>query len=343
MITEETDNSCTISGQQLTVLIATHDQARELERNLPLLMEQHYEPGFEVIVVDESSTDDTEEVFKQLKSRYSNFYATYIPASSHYVSRRKLSLTIGMKAAHYEWIIITEPNCKPNSEKWLSTLSEVCTNDYDVVCGYTGYNTDESPYYSFRRIMGWWRQGHKPYRYDGANLAIRKSVFMARNGFLHNLQLLRGEYDFLVNETPCDRIAIMKEPEGCMCQEKPSEREWHNAQLFALDTRKHLNRKFMPRLRSLTGRLFILLSYLCMIASIGYAVYLKNNVFIGIASCALFVFIAMRILWMNHIMMSYNEHISWWKLPFFSIKTPFTDLYLWLSYKMANRNDFTRK
>lgn len=343
MITEETDNYHTLSGQQLTVLIATHDQARELERNLPLLLEQHYEPGFEVIVVDESSTDDTEEVFKQLKSRYPNFYTTYIPASSHYVSRRKLSLTIGMKAAHNEWVIITEPNCRPDSEMWLSTLAKACTDDCDVVCGYTGYDTEDCPYYAFRRIMGWWRQAQNPYRYDGANLAIRKSVFMGRNGFQSNLQLLRGEYDFLVNETPCDRIAIMKDPEGNMRQEKPSKREWHNAQLFALDARKRLSRKFMPRMRSLIGRLFTLLCYLCVLACIGYAISLKNTVFIGIATCALFMLIAMRIFWMNHITISYNEHISWWRLPLFSIRTPFTDLKLWLSYKMANRNVFTRK
>lgn len=343
MITKETGNHHTMSGQQLTVLIASHDQAKELERNLPLLLEQHYEPGFEVIVVDESSTDETEEVFKQIKSRYSNFYSTYIPASSHYVSRRKLSITIGIKAAHNEWVIITEPNCKPDSENWLSTMAEACNDDCDVVCGYTGYDTQECPYYAYRRIMGWKRQGSIPYRYDGANLVIRKSVFMARNGFLHNLKILRGEYDFLVNETPRDRIAVMMKPEGFMHQETPSKHYWHNAQLYAINTRQNLHRIFMPRLRSFTFRLATLLSYLGVLIGIAYAVRLKDPVFIGIASGALIMLIAMRILWINHTVSLFHEHFCWWKLPFYSLRTPFTDLHLWLSYKMANHNDFTRK
>ncbi len=54
----------------LSVIMAVHDNANELERNLPMILAQKYEPGFEVIVVDESSTDDTEDVLKRLKKGF---------------------------------------------------------------------------------------------------------------------------------------------------------------------------------------------------------------------------------------------------------------------------------
>ena len=56
----------------LSVVIAAHDSAIELQKNLPLILEQEYDGEFEVVVVDESSTDNTTDVIKLLKSKYPN-------------------------------------------------------------------------------------------------------------------------------------------------------------------------------------------------------------------------------------------------------------------------------
>ena len=41
----------------ISIVMTVHDQAQELSRNLPLLLGMNYEPGFEVIVVDESCSN----------------------------------------------------------------------------------------------------------------------------------------------------------------------------------------------------------------------------------------------------------------------------------------------
>ena len=62
-----------------SIIIPVHNNAMEIERNLPGLLEQEYSGKYEVIVVDESSNDETEDVLKRLKSQYANLYTTFIP------------------------------------------------------------------------------------------------------------------------------------------------------------------------------------------------------------------------------------------------------------------------
>ena len=60
--------------------MTVYDQSEELKENLPLLLQQEYESGgYEVIVVDESSTDSTPDVLKLLKGEYPHLYSTFLP------------------------------------------------------------------------------------------------------------------------------------------------------------------------------------------------------------------------------------------------------------------------
>ena len=333
-----------VTGTKLSVVVTAHDQGAELQRNLPLLLAQQYDAGFEVIVVDESSTDDTEDVLKQLKAENRHLYTTYIPASSHYVSRRKLSITIGVKAAHNEWIILTDASCHPDTDRWLETMANYCTTSADVVCGYTGYDADANDYYTFYRLAGYYRQGERPYCYDGANLAIRKSTFMSRNGFLKNLHFLRGEYHFLVNETDPDRIATMNDTEGFVHQEAPSQRTWLATQLNYFDIRRQLARSLWPKFCFVMGQLLLHLSYWVLLAAIAWClVAMHAPLFAGLATVALLCYAMLRTYLTYRKVKAYEEHIGWWKLPFYDLRIAWTYLYLYLKYKLADKNDFTRK
>lgn len=335
-------NTTSANNIPLSIVITAHNQGAELERNLPLLLTQHYSPGFEIIVVDESSTDCTEDVLKQLKEANPHLYTTYIPASSHYISRRKLALTVGIKAAHNEWIILTDPDCHPETDEWLQTMAQYMTEETDVVCGYTGYEKKKCDYYAYRRMLTWLQQQSHVYRYDGANIAIRKSVFMARNGFLNNLQFLRGEFDFLVNETDKERITFMNEQNGFVRQEKPSRSAWNHSQIFYINIRPHLHRTFLPRLLFCLRQLLVHGCYLLAIAAIPYSVLRWGNM--GWASVLLMLFVmVIHTLAARHTVKSCHEHIAWWKLPFFDLRVIWTNAWLGLKYKLADKNDFARK
>lgn len=98
----------------LSVILAPHDEPEAISRNLPAIMSQKYPAGFQIIVVVEEGENETEDVlkrFQQLDQEPADctLYITYIPQSSRYVSRKKLAMTLGVKAAKTEWLVMTEP------------------------------------------------------------------------------------------------------------------------------------------------------------------------------------------------------------------------------------------
>ena len=109
----------------MSVIITTSDQEEMLAKHLPRILEQDY-PDFEVIVVDDNSKDDTQELLERLARQYPNLYVTHTSDSIRYISHKKLALTLGIKAAKKEWLVFTEANCYPTSRAWLSRLACHC-------------------------------------------------------------------------------------------------------------------------------------------------------------------------------------------------------------------------
>ncbi len=119
-----------------SAIMAVYEQASQLEANLPVFLTNTYESGYEVIVVDESSTDETDDVLKLLKQDHPNLYSTFIPKPNPHITRRKLALSLGIKAAKNEWVIITSIEDAPAYEEWLKELSGVIDSTTEAVAGY---------------------------------------------------------------------------------------------------------------------------------------------------------------------------------------------------------------
>lgn len=119
-----------------SILIAVYNQAQELHDNLPTYLTQQYSPGYEVIVIDESSTDETPDVLKLLKQEYPTLYSTFLPKPNRLVSRRKLAFNIGTKASHNEWIIIINSINKMMSESTLQDLAGAMDQYAELYLGY---------------------------------------------------------------------------------------------------------------------------------------------------------------------------------------------------------------
>lgn len=120
---------------KFSVIMTVYDQARELEQQLPAYLKQTYETGYEVIVVDESSTDETPDVLKLLKNEYPHLYSTFLPKPNRLVVRRKQAFNVGIKAAKNEWIIITKLTNYPLAEDVLQAISN-SISDNPLTLGY---------------------------------------------------------------------------------------------------------------------------------------------------------------------------------------------------------------
>ena len=279
-LTEEEEESETVTGEQatapppLSVIITPHDNARDLEQNLPLILEQDYPAAYEVIVVVSKGEDDTDDVLKRLQSIYQHLYVTFIPDSSRYMSRKKLAVTLGVKAAHHAWICMTEPTSQPSSKNWLRRMAQGCTEENDMVVGYTNYDDNTSAYKRFETLYNQlylFRSALKgiAYRHAGTNLLFKKDLFMNGRGYEGNLKYIRGEYDFIVNKyAEKGNTAVVLNPEAYTVESEPTRKAWRNTHLYYMESRKHLSRSLKHRLINNTDTLLLHLNWLMIVAGL---------------------------------------------------------------------------
>lgn len=205
------ESTSATSTPKVSVIIASENEAIHLAENLPAILEQDY-PDFEVIVVNNGSTDESDDLLQSLKLRYSNLYHTYLPHSNDKAfGRRKLALTIGIKAAKGDILLFTEPYSRPISDKWISEMVGLLAEDKDITVGYSYYKrTDRffnriarfdnhlfSLQYLLMALKG------KPFAGVYRNLAFKKHLFFDNKGFASYLHIENGE-DVFINK-------IMKE------------------------------------------------------------------------------------------------------------------------------------
>ena len=191
----------------LSIIICARDESDNLLRNLPTILEQDY-PNFEVIVVNDGSTDESEEILKLMSARHPHLYHTFTPDGSRYLSRKKLAMTLGIKASKYDWLVFTEANCKPTSNQWLKLMAKNFTSNTNIVLGYSNCSSikgwsNKNIVYSLlffsMRYLGMALCG-KPFMGIGRNMAYRKELFFEQKGFSTHLNLLRGEDDLFINQ-----------------------------------------------------------------------------------------------------------------------------------------------
>lgn len=167
-----------------SIIMTVYDQATTLEQNLPAYLRQDYAQGYRVIVVNESSTDDTDDVLKLLKQDNPHLYTTFLPKPNRNDIRRRLALTLGVKASDTEWIIFTTIDYVPTADDWLQKIAEqTADTDTEVILGYSNKK--------YLRLQ----------TYDDLSKAtnlIRKTERKNANGRKANrMKFSRGQYDFI--------------------------------------------------------------------------------------------------------------------------------------------------
>ena len=122
----------------VSVIICAKDEAEMLSHNLPSFLEQDY-PNYEVIVVDDQSIDSTKYVLKDFEKKYSNLKV--ISIDPHVNSRvgKKFALTLGIKTSKFDYLLLSDADCKPVSKNWITTMTS-CFQTKDIVLGISPYN-----------------------------------------------------------------------------------------------------------------------------------------------------------------------------------------------------------
>ena len=191
----------------VSVIICARNEEENLRQNLTSVLEQDY-PLYEVIVVNDCSADDTEQVLAQSKQKYPHLRSTIIKQDGSFRNGKKFAATVGIKAAQHEWLLFTDADCRPESSLWITSMSRHFVDKKDIVLGYGGYLKQKGFLNKWIRYdscfvalqyFGFAKMG-KTYMGMGRNLAYRKSLFFAHNGFAEQAHILSGDNDLFVNQ-----------------------------------------------------------------------------------------------------------------------------------------------
>lgn len=274
----------------VSVIICARNEYENLQDYLAVILSQDY-PCYEVIVVDDSSDDETDLLLERLSRQHANLYHTFVPRGARILSSKKLALTIGIKAAKHEHLLLTDADCRPESKNWIREMMQGFANENtEVVVGFSHYFEKKGllnhiisydTLFSGLQYMGMARSGH-PYMGVGRNLAYKRSTFFNIGGFKTLINNLAGDDDLFVNRvaTRKNTTVVCNKDSLVWSQPKTTWHEWlHQKHRHLSVSPKY---RFGSKLRLTIEPMTRALLYLSLLACILWGGYVVTAVAVAL-------------------------------------------------------------
>lgn len=192
----------------ISVIVCAKNEAEKVKAFVPLLAEQNY-PDFEIVLIDDASSDDTLDIFEEFEKQYRNIKLVKVANNEAFWGNKKYALTLGIKAASKEYLLFTDADCYPVSKDWISQMSSQFTMSKTIILGYGGYekvkNSLLNTIIRFDNMLtatqyfAWAKIG-KPFSGEGRNLAFKKEEFFKVNGYIDHMSIRTGEDALFLNQ-----------------------------------------------------------------------------------------------------------------------------------------------
>ena len=193
--------------EPVSIVICARDVYEYLIDLIPALLTQDY-PDYEIVVVNDCSDDETEEYLKDLERREPKIKPVQLKQHLNFFNGKKFPLSMGIKSAKNDIIVLTECNCMPVNDQWLRSVVNRYNNQTEIVIGYSPYVQKKS---TLNRIMRFdaLQNGllylsaalsRRPYMGVGRNLSYRKELFYRNKGFISHYMTSVGDDDLFISQ-----------------------------------------------------------------------------------------------------------------------------------------------
>ena len=252
----------------VSVVVCARDEASNLAKNLPGVLVQQYSTTHEVIVVNHNSQDETKYLVEELKKTFRHLQPVNLTQEAKGIPGKKYPLSIGIKEAKHEIILLTDADCVPATEFWMQRMQDGYDDGIEIVLGYGAYYKRSGllnklirfdTFHSALQYLSYAMAG-KPYMGVGRNLSYKKGLFFKHKGFSSINHVLSGDDDLFISLAAQKRNTnVVINPEAFTLSEaKTRFSEWVRQKNRHYTTSKYYKplHKFLLGLYSFTHFLF---------------------------------------------------------------------------------------
>lgn len=198
----------TFQTHPVSVIICSRDEAANLVKNLPGALVQEYRTSHEVIVVNDNSLDESKYILEEFQRTFKQLHVIELKQEARFIPGKKYPLSVGIKTAKYEIVLLTDADCVPASEYWIQKMQEMFTDGIEIVLGYGSLHKKKG---FFNKLVRWetfhtalqylsYAESGLAYMGVGRNLSYKKEVFFRHKGFSAHNHVPGGDDDLFINK-----------------------------------------------------------------------------------------------------------------------------------------------
>ena len=233
----------------ISVIVCAKNEEENVKNFVPLLAEQNYS-DYEIVLIDDASSDETLEIFEAFEKQYSNVKLVKVENNEAFWGNKKFALTLGIKAAKNEYLLFTDADCYPKTNEWIKEMSANFTKEKTIVLGYGAYTKIKNSFLNkiirFETLLtatqyfSWSKLG-KPYMGVGRNMAYKREEFFKTNGFIEHMKIRSGDDDLFINQAANSKnTTVCYNPESfTYSKPKTTFKDWFTQKRRHVATAKH--------------------------------------------------------------------------------------------------------
>ncbi len=270
----------------ISVVICAKNEALKLHKNIPLFFQQDY-PQYQIVVVNDCSVDESSDILEEFQKKYNNLHVVELNEDDIKAHDKKLALTLGIKGAKYEHLLLTDADCVPMDSKWIASMARNFSNEKEIVIGYGPYKKTSGLLNKLIRFDTFFigvqylsfSLAKNTYMGIGRNLAYTKTLFFKHKGFASQYHIQSGDDDLFINKvaTQQNTIVELNATSFTYSDPKTSLGAWIKQKRRHLTTAKHYkpSHKFGLGLGSFTQYLFFISFAALMFSSFDISILLS--------------------------------------------------------------------